>query len=227
MTSQAERDRIAREGMYRPEFEGDACGVGLVAATDGKASRRVVEAAIDALKAVWHRGAVDADGKTGDGAGIHIDIPARFFDDAIEAAGHRPRPNRLAVGMIFLPRTDLGAQESCRTIIESEIIDFGYTIYGWRQVPVDMSVIGEKEQAPRPEIEQIMIAGPMPDEMSVEEFEKNLYLVRRRIERKLIEAQIQGCYICSLSCRSIIYKGLFLAEELSIFYPDLKDERFV
>ena len=223
----AERARLAAEGMYRPDFEGDACGVGLVAATDGKPSRRVVEAAIDALKAVWHRGAVDADGKTGDGAGIHVDIPARFFDDAIGASGHRPRPNRLAVGMIFLPRTDLGAQETCRTIIESEIIDFGYTIYGWRQVPVDVSVIGDKAMMTRPEIEQIMIAGPMPDEESAAEFEKKLYLVRRRIEKKLIEAQVQGCYICSLSCRSLIYKGLFLAEELSVFYPDLKDERFI
>ena len=225
--SQIERDRIARDGMYRPEYEGDACGVGLVAATDGKASRRVVTAAIDALKAVWHRGAVDADGKTGDGAGLHIDIPTRFFDDAIAAAGQRPRGSRLAVGMIFLPRTDLGAQEDCRTIIESEIIDFGYTIYGWRQVPVDVSCIGDKAMLTRPEIEQIMIAGPMPDDESAAEFEKKLYLIRRRIERKLIEAQIQGCYICSLSCRSLIYKGLFLAAELSVFYPDLRDERFV
>jgi glutamate synthase (NADPH) large chain len=224
---ESERERLAREGMYRPDFEGDACGVGLVAATDGKPSRRVVTAAIDALKAVWHRGAVDADGKTGDGAGIHVDLPARFFDDAIEAAGHTPRPNRLAVGMIFLPRTDLGAQETCRTIIESEIIDFGYTIYGWRQVPVDVSVIGDKAMLTRPEIEQIMIAGPMPDEETSAEFEKKLYLVRRRIEKQLIEAQIQGAYICSLSSRSIIYKGLFLAEELSVFYPDLKDERFI
>ncbi|WP_174274493.1 glutamate synthase large subunit [Sphingomonas bacterium] len=227
MTTEAERDRIAREGMYRPEYEGDACGVGLVAATDGKASRRVVTAAIDALKAVWHRGAVDADGKTGDGAGIHIDIPAGFFDDAIETAGQKPRGNRLAVGMIFLPRTDLGAQEDCRTIVESEIIDFGYTIYGWRQVPVDVSCIGDKAMLTRPEIEQIMIAGPMPDTESAAEFEKKLYLVRRRIEKKLVEAQIQGCYICSLSCRSLIYKGLFLAAELSVFYPDLRDERFV
>ncbi|TAK07177.1 MAG: glutamate synthase large subunit, partial [Rhizorhabdus sp.] len=222
-----EHERLAREGMYRPEYESDACGVGLVAATDGKPSRRVVSAAIDALKAVWHRGAVDADGKTGDGAGIHVDLPIRFFDDAIEHAGHKPRPNRLAVGMVFLPRTDLNAQETCRTIVESEIIDFGYTIYGWRQVPVDVSVIGEKALLTRPEIEQIMIAGPMPDAMSIEEFEKNLYLIRRRIERKVIEAQIQGFYICSLSARSIVYKGLFLAEELSVFYPDLKDERFV
>ncbi|MEH3106510.1 MAG: glutamate synthase large subunit [Sphingomonas fennica] len=221
-----EHARLAEEGMYRPDHEGDACGVGLVAATDGVASRRVVTAAIDALKAVWHRGAVDADGKTGDGAGIHLDLPARFFDDAIEMGGHKPLPNRLAVGMIFLPRTDLGAQETCRTIVESEIIDFGYTIYGWRQVPVDVSVIGDKAMLTRPEIEQIMIAGPLPDAESEAEFEKKLYLVRRRIERKVIEAQIQGFYVCSLSARSIIYKGLFLAEELSVFYPDLQDERF-
>lgn len=222
-----QRERLAREGMYRPEFEGDACGVGMVAAIDGQPSRRVVQGAIDALKAVWHRGAVDADGKTGDGAGLHVDLPLRFFDDAVLASGHRVLPNRLAVGMIFMPRVDLGAQEACRTIVESVLIDAGYTIYGWRQVPVDVSVIGQKAQATRPEIEQIMIAGPMPDEQSAAEFEKNLYLVRRRIEKRIIAAQISGFYICSLSCRSIIYKGLFLAESLSEFYPDLRDERFV
>jgi glutamate synthase (NADPH/NADH) large chain len=226
MTMDSERVRLAAEGMYRPEFESDACGVGLVAATDGTPSRRVVQSAIDALKAVWHRGAVDADGKTGDGAGLHVDLPLKFFDDAIIASGHKAMPNRLAVGMIFLPRTDLGAQEACRTIVESAIIDEGYTIYGWRQVPVDVSVIGQKAQATRPEIEQIMIAGPLPDEANAAEFEKNLYLVRRRIEKRVIAAQIQGFYICSLSCRSIIYKGLFLAESLSIFYPDLQDQRF-
>ncbi|QJQ31176.1 glutamate synthase large subunit [Sphingomonas lacunae] len=221
-----EHARLAREGMYRPDFEGDACGVGLVAATDGQPSRRVVQAAIDALKAVWHRGAVDADGKTGDGAGIHVDLPVRFFDDHIANSGHKVRPNRLAVGMIFLPRTDLGAQESCRTIVESAIIEAGYTIYGWRRVPVDVTVIGEKAQRTRPEIEQIMIAGPMPDEQSAEEFEKTLYLVRRRIEKAVVAAQIADFYICSLSCRSIIYKGLFLAASLSTFYPDLNDEAF-
>jgi glutamate synthase (NADPH/NADH) large chain len=226
MSMESERDRLARDGMYRPDFESDACGVGLIAATDGTPSRRVVQSAIDALKAVWHRGAVDADGKTGDGAGLHVDLPLKFFDDAVAASGHRAKPNRLAVGMIFLPRTDLGAQEACRTIVESAIIEEGYTIYGWRQVPVDVSVIGIKAQATRPEIEQIMIAGPLPDEQSAAEFEKNLYLVRRRIEKRVIAAQIQGFYVCSLSCRSIIYKGLFLAESLSLFYPDLQDQRF-
>jgi glutamate synthase (NADPH/NADH) large chain len=224
MTDQ--RARLAAEGMYRPEFESDACGVGLVAATDGQPSRRVVQSAIDALKAVWHRGAVDADGKTGDGAGLHVDLPHKFFDEAIQASGHKVAENQLAVGMIFLPRTDLGAQESCRTIVESVIIEAGYSIYGWRQVPVDVSVIGRKAQETRPEIEQIMIAGPLPGTQSAEEFEKDLYLVRRRIEKRVIAAQINGFYICSLSCRSIVYKGLFLAESLSVFYPDLKDPRF-
>ncbi len=225
--SQAERERIAQLGMYRPEFESDACGVGLIAATDGKASRRVVTAAIDALCAVWHRGAVDADGKTGDGAGLHVEIPMDFFHEHIDRAGHRPKPNLTAIGMVFLPRTDLAAQEACRTIVESEIIGFGYTIYGWRQVPVDNSVIGDKAMLTRPEIEQIMIAGPLPGPDVQEAFEKDLFLIRRRIEKAVIAAQIQGFYICSLSSRSIIYKGLFLAESLAIFYPDLMDARFV
>ncbi|MEP6784996.1 MAG: glutamate synthase large subunit [Sphingomonadales bacterium] len=224
MTDQ--RTYLAEHGMYRPDMESDACGVGLVAATDGRASRRVVASAIEALKAVWHRGAVDADGKTGDGAGIHVDLPTAFFDDAIVASGHKPLDRRLAVGMIFLPRTDLSAQESCRTIVESEIIEAGFSIYGWRQVPVDISVIGKKAQETRPEIEQIMIAGPRPERVTAEEFEKNLYLVRRRIERRIVAAQVRDFYICSLSHRSIVYKGLFLAESLSVFYPDLCDERF-
>ncbi|CAM3135527.1 Glutamate synthase [NADPH] large chain [Sphingomonas antarctica] len=222
-----QRAYLAEHGMYRPDSESDACGVGLVAAVDGKPSRRVVQSVIDALKAVWHRGAVDADGKTGDGAGLHVDLPLPFFADAIVASGHKPIDKAwVGVGMVFLPRTDLGAQEACRTIVESEVIDAGFNIYGWRQVPVDVSVIGLKAQATRPEIEQIMIAGPDSKKVPVEEFEKQLYLVRRKIERKVIEAQIQGFYICSLSARSIVYKGLFLAESLSVFYPDLQDERF-
>ena len=224
--SPEERARIAATGMYRPDMESDACGVGLIAATDGKASRRVVVAAIEALKAVWHRGAVDADGKTGDGAGIHVEIPMDFFHEHIGRAGHAPKPNLLAVGQVFLPRTDLGSQETCRTIVESEIIGFGYKVYGWRRVPVDISVIGDKAMQSRPEIEQIMVAGPMPGPGAIEAFEKDLFLIRRRIEKRVIESQTQGFYICSLSARSIIYKGLFLAEELSVFYPDLQDERF-
>ncbi|MDB5457220.1 MAG: glutamate synthase large subunit, partial [Caulobacter sp.] len=122
---------------YDPTTERDACGVGLVCAIDGKPRREVVELAIKALKALWHRGAVDADGKTGDGAGILVGVPQDFFADQVRRTGHQLRPGPIAVGQIFLPRVDLGAQELCRTIVESEVLRFGFYIYGWRQVPVD------------------------------------------------------------------------------------------
>ena len=221
----AERARLQARGLYDEAFEHDGCGVGLVAALDGKPRRRVVAAAIEALKAVWHRGAVDADGKTGDGAGIQVQIPQAFFKEHVERTGHDPGSGRLAVGMAFLPKTDLGAAELCRAIVESEILTFGYRIFGWRQVPIDSAVIGEKANANRPEIEQIMIASEaaLPDDR----FERDLYIIRRKIEARVREAQIADFYICSLSCRAIVYKGMFLAEQLTAFYPDLLDERFV
>ena len=109
-----ERDRLAAAGAYEPASERDACGVGLVCAIDGQPRREVVELAIKALKALWHRGAVDADGKTGDGAGILVSVPQDFFVDQVRRTGHALRPGPIAVGQVFLPRTDLGAQETCR-----------------------------------------------------------------------------------------------------------------
>jgi len=215
---------LAAEGLYSPADEKDACGVGLIASIDGKARRDVVVKGIEALKSLWHRGAVDADGKTGDGAGIHVQIPQAFFKRHIERTGHHPGAGLLAVGMIFLPRTDLGAQERCRQIIESEILHFGHRIYGWRQVPVNVAVVGEKANATRPEIEQIMVENARG--VDDKQFEIDLFIIRRRIEKRILSDNIQGCYICSLSCRSVIYKGLFLAEQLTTFYPDLLDDLF-
>jgi glutamate synthase (NADPH/NADH) large chain len=216
--------RLEAGHAYDPAMEHDACGVGLVCAIDGKPRREVVLMGIEALKAVWHRGAVDADGKTGDGAGIHVQVPQDFFQEHIERTGHRPRSSKICVGMIFLPRTDYAAQELCRTIVETEIVNFGYYIYGWRQVPVDVSVIGAKANATRPEIEQIMFDKPaLKDD---EALERELFLLRRRIEKRASEAQIKEFYICSFSAWSLIYKGMFLAEQLSTFYPDLTDARF-
>jgi glutamate synthase (NADPH/NADH) large chain len=220
----AEAARLARDGLYDPAEEHDACGVGLVASIDGQPRREVVEAGIEALKAVWHRGAVDADGKTGDGAGIHVQIPQDFFHEHIARTGHQPGPGRIAVGMVFLPRADLGAQERCRVIVEREILNFGYSIYGWRQVPVNTEVIGEKGNATRPEIEQIMIANSRG--VTAKQFEVDLYVMRRRIEKSAELESIKDFYVCSLSCRSVIYKGMFLAEQLAAFYPDLLDQRF-
>ena len=217
------RKYVSQHGMYTEEDEHSSCGVGLVVSINAKPSRKVVENGINALKAVWHRGAVDADGKTGDGAGIHLQIPVPFFYDQIRRTGHEPKMNELiAVGMVFLPRIDFGAQEACRTIIESEILKMGYSIYGWRHVPVKVSCLGEKANLTRPEIEQILISNSKGVEE--ETFERELYVIRRRIEKQALG--MKDLYIASLSCRSIIYKGMMLAEQVAEFYPDLQDERF-
>jgi len=223
---EAKRQWMAENSLYREEDEHASCGVGLVVSIDGQPSRKVVENGIKALKAVWHRGAVDADGKTGDGAGIHVQIPVPFFYDQIRRTGHEPRQNELiAVGQVFLPRTDFGAQERCRTIVETEVLRMGYYIYGWRHVPVDIDCLGEKANATRPEIEQILISNSKG--VDEETFERELYVIRRRIEKASNAAGIAGLYLASLSCRSIIYKGMMLAEQVAVFYPDLMDERFV
>ena len=222
---EAKRQWMAENSLYRTEDEHASCGVGLVVSIDGKPSRKVVENGIKALKAVWHRGAVDADGKTGDGAGIHLQIPVPFFYDQIRRTGHEPRPDELiAVGQVFLPRTDFGAQERCRTIVETEVLRMGYYIYGWRHVPVEVDCLGEKANLTRPEIEQILISNSKG--VDQETFERELYVIRRRIEKAATAAGISGLYLASLSCRSIIYKGMMLAEQVAVFYPDLMDERF-
>ena len=173
---------------------------------------------------MWHRGAVDADGKTGDGAGIHVQIPQDFFSARSRAPAALDQ--RIAVGMVFLPRTDLDAQEACRSIVESEILRFGYAIYGWRQVPVDISVLGEKANATRPEIEQIMIGNPKgvdEDQLRARSLpHPPPHREARRWPRTSPTSTSARC-----RCRSVIYKGMFLAEQLAAFYPDLQDERFV
>jgi glutamate synthase (NADPH) large chain len=222
---EAKRKWMAENSLYSEEDEHSSCGVGLVVAIDGKPSRGVVLSGIEALKAVWHRGAVDADGKTGDGAGIHVQIPVGFFAEQIHRTGHKMDPDKLiAVGQVFLPRTDFGAQETCRTIVESEVLRMGHYIYGWRHVPVDITCLGEKANATRPEIEQILIRCEKP--IGTEEFERELYIIRRRIEKAAQAAGVSQLYLASLSCRSIIYKGMMLAEQVADFYPDLLNPRF-
>ncbi len=233
--SECAQDRLARyeknakalisAQAYDPAWHHDNCGVGLVAAADGTPRREVIAYAIDALRSVWHRGAVAADGKTGDGAGIHVQISQDFFRERIRRTGLEPGDARIAVGMIFLPRTQYGDQEACRTIVESEILEAGYYLFGWRQVPVNIAVIGEEANATRPEIEQVLFACDAhadPDAL-----ERSLYLIRRRIEQRVQKQGLRDFYICSLSARSVIYKGMFLAEQLSVFYPDLADPSFI
>ena len=226
---QSKRDVLEKAHSYNNLDEHDSCGVGLVASTDGTARREIVELAISALKNVWHRGAVDADGKTGDGAGIMLDIPQGFFRDQVARTGHNAKKSLVAVGQIFLPRTDFTAQDAARTIVESELLKAGCYIYGWRQVPIDVSVIGEKAQATRPAIEQVLFRPPKAwykDRLD-DKLERELYIIRRRIEKRAIKEALPGFYVCSLSGKVIVYKGMFLAEQIDVFYPDLKDPGFI
>ena len=218
---------LKEKNVYLENMEHDACGVGLVASTEGKKTREVVEYGIKALKAVWHRGAVDADGKTGDGAGIHVETPSDFFVEKIEATGHKHNnDDEVCVGMIFLPRNDFNSQETCRTIVESELTKSNFYIYGWRQVPVNPKVLGEKAELTRPEITQVLFKSN-EKKLTGKSLETKLYETRRKIEHKCRSKHLNNFYICSFSSKSIIYKGMFLAEALADFYTDLKDERFV
>ena len=217
------RELLKKNHIYKDSYEHDNCGVGLVASINGESRRDIVEKGVEALKAVFHRGAVDADGKTGDGAGIMLEVSRSFFSKQVTKTGHlADLHSLLGVGMIFLPKRDFGAQEKCRAIVEYEIIKAGMSLYGWRQVPVNTEIIGEKANYTKPEIEQIIFA---PKD-SHDNIEKRLYLTRRRIENKIKALSINDFYICSLSTETIVYKGMFLAEQLSEFYPDLLDSDF-
>ena len=203
----------------------DACGVGFVASMTGKPKREVVENGIEALKAVWHRGAVDADGKTGDGAGIHIEFSREFFEEQISVTGHKIQENQeICLGMVFLPRTNYSAQERCRALIEQELLNSDFYIFGWRQVPVNPKVLGQKANDTRPEIEQIIFA--CDKKYDFQELERKLFVIRKKIEKKASKEQLNDFYISSLSSKSVIYKGMFLAENIADFYPDLLDSRF-
>ena len=219
-------NKLTKAHSYFQSLEHDACGVGFVTSTEGKKSRKIVEFGIQALKAVWHRGAVDADGKTGDGAGIHIEIANDFFKEKIENYGRKYDGGTICVGMIFLPRNDYSAQEKCKTLIEKELLGKNYYVYRWRQVPIKTSILGEKAENNRPEITQIIFKTNNKNLLG-EELERDLFVVRKKIEKESHLLGLKDFYICSLSSRSIIYKGMFLAESLSEFYPDLMDKRCI
>ena len=168
--------KLIKGKVYDPSYEHDACGVGFIASTEGKKSRKVVEFGIQALKAVWHRGAVDADGKTGDGAGIHIEIPQDFFIERIHNAGRQHKEGTICIGMIFLPKNDYSSQEKCKTLVENELLSKNYYIYRWRQVPVNTKVLGFKAESNRPEIVQVIFK-------SNNKFLKDVELERERHQR--------------------------------------------
>jgi len=213
-------DKLAACGLYRPEFEHDNCGFGLIAQIDGRASHRLVKTAIEALGRMTHRGAIAADGKSGDGCGLLLRKPVNFLravatDENIELG------RNFATGMIFLSRDDSLASRA-RDLLAQEVEARNLTVNGWRVVPTDESACGLEALRSRPQIEQLFVTAP--SYMDPQEFNRNLFVARRRTEIALRE-QDPNFYVCSLSADVILYKGLMMPDRLPAFYEDLNDER--
>ena len=211
--------------LYRPEFEHDACGVGFIANTNGNPEHRIVQFAIEALNSLAHRGALDADAKTGDGAGILTQLPRAFFKREAEKLGVKAvEESELAVGFVFLPRGQKYLIAKCQKFVEEGCARYGVHFLGWRMVPVNTRCLGDKARETMPEIQQAILA--REQDWSPEEFERKLFLARNHAEREAMAEKIDGFYIPSMSSRTIVYKGLFNAPQLPKFYKDLVDPLF-
>jgi len=208
-------------GLYHPAYEHDACGTGFVASIDGVASHAIVQSAIQCVCNVTHRGAVSADAKTGDGAGILTQIPHRLFAKVIAplqagAVG----PGDLAVGVFFFPQ-DAAARARTQRLAEETIRARGIELIGWREVPIDPSVLGDQALRTVPVIRHALVR--RPSAIAAGDFERQLFLVRRRIEQAWERERLADCYVPSFSSKTIVYKGLLVAPQLALFYRDLSD----
>jgi len=212
-------ERAHDEFLYNPRDEHDACGVGFVADISGRPSHSIVSSAVEALINLTHRGAFDADGRTGDGAGLLTQLPLKFFRREAERLGQTPQ-NELAVGMFFLPQ-DESAAVTCRQFAIQSISRHGLVPFGWRSVPVNRDALGATALETSPRIEQLLI---FPGLMSATEFEIALYRARRELEQRT--SDLEGFYIPSLSSRTIVYKGLLAGNQLGAFYQDLHEPDF-
>lgn len=211
-----------KHGLYNPENEHDSCGVGFVVNIDGRKSHEIINNGLEILRNLTHRGAVGADPKAGDGAGILLQLPDAFFRSRIEeplpAAGH------YAVGMLFMPRSPVGQTEA-KGVVERYILAEGQTIIAWRKVPVNNTDLGESVLPTEPEIWQVVVRRG-PDLKTRDDFERKLFVIRKQIERHIRLSDISGkadFYITTLSSRLINYKGMLLSHQVGEFYPDLTD----
>jgi glutamate synthase domain-containing protein 2/glutamate synthase domain-containing protein 1/glutamate synthase domain-containing protein 3 len=211
-----------KQGMYNSINEHDACGVGLVANVDGKKSHKIVEQGIEVLERLLHRGAVGGDPDTGDGAGILIQTPDKFFQRISKELGKRlPKVTEYGTGMLFLPQ-DSKLQKKCISIIEKKIDEEGLKLIFWRDVPTDNSSLGKLAQSSQPFIKQVFIGkGKLAGDADA--FERKLYVLRRVIEKEVEKIKNIGdlFYIPSMSVYTVVYKGLLMAPQLPKFYLDL------
>ncbi len=206
--------------LYQPEFEHDACGVGFIADIGGERSNRVLQYGIQSLCNLGHRGALDADAKTGDGAGLLTQLPYKIFRQEASRLGHHLyKDEDLGVGFVFLPHDNAYAQARAKAITEEVLASRGLFLFGWRDVPINIRVLGDKAQLTMPRIEQVLVGKPWG--MSADDYERRLFLARNEIEKTAATDKIKNFYISSLSSRIIIYKGLLVSASLDKFYRDL------
>jgi glutamate synthase (NADPH/NADH) large chain len=213
-----------KQGLYDPQTEHDACGVGLVASVKGERSHKIIEQGLEVLINLGHRGACGADPKTGDGAGIMVQMPHEFFREQVSQLGFDlPHAGEYAVGMTFLPQTR-NDRLRCENIIRETVEAEGLTFLGWRDVPVNPGAIGTMARHVMPEIRQFFVKRPDHMPNAERRFELKLYVVRKLIEKAVANSDIDekaDFYICSLSSRTLVYKGLLIADQIAPFYHDL------
>ena len=216
------------QGLYDPALDKDSCGVGFIADIKGRKSHKLVQDALAILCNLEHRGAVGADPRAGDGAGILVQIPHRFFvKEAARLGFVLPEPGEYAVGVLFMPR-DPDWRQVIRDIYAQMIRREGMTFLGWREVPTDNSTLGESVKPTEPVHLQVFI-GRGKRIKSEDEFERRLYILRKSMSNAIYarkERRLSGYYPVSISCRTIVYKGMFLADQLGTYYPDLHDGEF-
>jgi glutamate synthase domain-containing protein 2/glutamate synthase domain-containing protein 1/glutamate synthase domain-containing protein 3 len=212
------------QGLYDPAYEHDNCGVGFIANIKGRKSHSIVKRGIEILCNLTHRGAVGADPLDGDGAGLMIQMPDAYYREVCEFP--LPPLGDFGAGLVFLPQ-DEACRNACINVLEQELIRVGCDLLGWRVIRTDGSTIGRSASAVEPKVLQVFVGRGA---VEAQRFELMLYLARKRTENTIRDGNLAGremFYVCSLSSRTVLYKGMLLSEQLNTFYPELEDERLV
>jgi glutamate synthase domain-containing protein 1 len=217
----------SKEGLYDPEFEHDACGVGFVAHLKGQQSHSIVTKGLELLTNLEHRGAVGAEKNSGDGAGILTQIPDKFMRKVAHEQGiELPKYGSYAVGVVFLPR-DPNAYTECQSIVEQSIEDLGQECLGWRKVPTSNETLGEMVKSVEPIVQHVFVK--KADDIDSDAFERKLFVIRKYTQSRVTASPTQGTgyfYMPSMSYKTISYKGQLITEQLPLFFADLSDEDF-
>ena len=217
-----------KQGLYDPNFEHDACGIGFIVNIKGKKSHDVVHQALTILVNLAHRGGCGAETNTGDGAGVLLQLSHSFFEKISKIEGIKlPAPGDYGVGMVFLPQ-DAELRADCEKKLEAMVLQEGQEFLGWRTVPIDESSLGVSAKASMPFVRQIFIgrSKDIKDELT---FERKLYVIRKLAEKAIRYSGVEGedfFYFASLSCRTIVFKGMLTADQVEKFYPDLIDKDY-